>query len=36
MRPMEIDFASASWRATLYRVHPVLLAAGVLGFIAAG
>jgi len=31
MRPMQIDFASASWRATLYRVHPVVLAAGVLG-----
>ncbi|HEY0585134.1 MAG TPA: hypothetical protein VGD52_03305 [Pseudoduganella sp.] len=31
MRPMQIDFVSANWRATLYRVHPVLLAAGVLG-----
>ncbi len=38
MRPMQIDFATAGWRATLYRVHPAFLLAGVLGvaLLAAG
>ena len=31
MRAMQIDFATASWRSMLYRVHPAFLAAGVLG-----
>ncbi|KQV45524.1 hypothetical protein [Duganella sp. Root336D2] len=31
MRPMQIDFAAAGWRRTLYRSHPLALAAGVLG-----
>jgi len=31
MRPMQIDFSTAGWRSTLYRIHPAVLAAGLLG-----
>lgn len=31
MKPMQIDFSTPGWRAVLYRVHPAMLAAGVLG-----
>ncbi|MGW8391251.1 hypothetical protein [Pseudoduganella sp. HUAS MS19] len=31
MRPMRIDFATAGWRSTLYRLHPAAVVAGVLG-----
>jgi Tfp pilus assembly protein PilN len=31
MKPMQINFSTPDWRAALYRVHPALLAAGVLG-----
>ncbi|MTW10728.1 hypothetical protein GM658_08935 [Pseudoduganella eburnea] len=31
MKPMRIDFATPGWRAVLYRAHPAVLAAGVLG-----
>lgn len=31
MKPMKIDFAAPDWRAALYRAHPALLAAGILG-----
>jgi Tfp pilus assembly protein PilN len=31
MKPMRIDFATPGWRAVLYRTHPGMLAAGVLG-----
>lgn len=38
MKPMQIDFATPGWRAMLYRSHPAVLAAGVLGalLLAAG
>lgn len=32
MKPMQIDFAAATWRRALYRLHPALLAAGIAGF----
>ena len=32
MKPMRIDFAPATWRRALYRLHPALLAAGIAGF----
>lgn len=31
MRAMQIDFATGGWRSTLYRMHPLVLLAGVLG-----
>jgi Tfp pilus assembly protein PilN len=31
MKPMRIDFAPATWRRALYRLHPALLAAGIAG-----
>ncbi len=31
MKPMQIDFSTPAWRAVLYRTHPAMLAAGVLG-----
>ena len=31
MKPMQIDFAPATWRRALYRLHPALLAAGLAG-----
>ncbi|WP_338758441.1 hypothetical protein [Massilia sp. METH4] len=30
---MQIDFAQATWRRALYRLHPALLAAGVAGIV---
>ncbi|KQZ43774.1 hypothetical protein [Duganella sp. Root1480D1] len=38
MSPMQIDFATAGVRGTLYRVHPAVLAGGALGLalLAAG
>ena len=31
MKAMHIDFATPGWRRTLYRLHPAMLAAGVVG-----
>lgn len=31
MKPMQIDFSTPGWRAVLYRTHPAMLAAGLLG-----
>jgi len=33
MKPMQINFAAAGWRAALYRLHPALLGAGVAGLL---
>ncbi|GGY58069.1 hypothetical protein [Pseudoduganella albidiflava] len=33
MKPMQIDFAPPTWRRALYRLHPVLLAAGIAGIL---